>query len=105
MIIEFLALIGGYVGLRKVVEVSRRLLIYWKPLNFDELRRNLGGDYVFITGATDGIGKELAIKLAKNGINVVVHGRNGEKLDQLLGELRLNSIADVQGWKKNFDPT
>lgn len=40
-----------------------------------------------ITGATSGIGKATAIKLAQNGYNLIVCGRRAEKLEELKGEL------------------
>ena len=38
---------------------------------------------IIITGATDGIGKETAIKLAKQRHHLLLHGRSQEKLDDL----------------------
>lgn len=35
---------------------------------------------IFITGATDGIGKETAVKLVSSGHHVIIHGRNQQKL-------------------------
>ena len=35
---------------------------------------------ILITGSTDGIGKLVAIKLAKAGHEVYLHGRNPQKL-------------------------
>ncbi|MFX4004074.1 SDR family NAD(P)-dependent oxidoreductase, partial [Streptococcus suis] len=35
---------------------------------------------ILITGSTDGIGKHLSMKLAREGHQVILHGRNIEKL-------------------------
>ena len=42
---------------------------------------------IFITGATDGIGKLSAKQLAAQGHTLLVHGRNPSKLDALVAEL------------------
>lgn len=42
---------------------------------------------VILTGATSGIGKELAKMLATTNAKLVLHGRSLEKLDQLLEEI------------------
>src|SRR5678815_431703 len=36
---------------------------------------------VLVTGATDGIGEEIARQLAARGVSVIVHGRTREKAD------------------------
>ena len=41
-----------------------------------------------ITGATDGIGKEAAIELAKKGCNLILIGRNKEKGEKVVGQIR-----------------
>ena len=43
---------------------------------------------VVITGATSGIGKQTAIDIANMGANVVVHGRNLEKTQEALEQIR-----------------
>lgn len=45
------------------------------PINEDRLR----GRSAFISGSTDGIGRETALFFAKRGMNVVVHGRNYDR--------------------------
>ena len=41
-----------------------------------------------ITGATDGIGKEAAIELAKKGCNLILIGRNEEKGENVVEQIR-----------------
>ena len=43
---------------------------------------------LFITGSTDGIGKLTAIKLAKEGHEIYLHGRNSEKLARVIAEIK-----------------
>lgn len=44
--------------------------------------------YAVISGSTDGIGKALALELAAKGFNVVLHGRNPEKLQAVEMEIK-----------------
>ncbi len=44
---------------------------------------------ILITGSTDGIGKHLAMKLASEGHEVILHGRNSEKLRVALSDIQL----------------
>jgi NAD(P)-dependent dehydrogenase (short-subunit alcohol dehydrogenase family) len=46
--------------------------------------KELSGKTIVITGATDGIGKALAQMTWKAGANLVLHGRNPQKLEALL---------------------
>ncbi|MEN8153402.1 MAG: SDR family NAD(P)-dependent oxidoreductase [Acidobacteriota bacterium] len=42
---------------------------------------------VLLTGATDGIGKQTAYKLAQNGVNLIMHGKNIEKGNKIKDEI------------------
>lgn len=42
---------------------------------------------ILITGATDGIGKLLAQRLASEGYKLILHGRNPKKLDSTVSEM------------------
>lgn len=44
-----------------------------------------------MTGASEGIGREFALQLAKKGFNVLVMARNKEKLDALCAEIGVSS--------------
>jgi NAD(P)-dependent dehydrogenase (short-subunit alcohol dehydrogenase family) len=43
----------------------------------------MDGKTVLITGATDGLGRELAIRLGTAGTRVLIHGRDPERADQV----------------------
>ncbi|MBT8151383.1 MAG: SDR family oxidoreductase, partial [Gammaproteobacteria bacterium] len=51
------------------------------------LRRAIEGKVVVVTGATSGIGKECALRLAQAGADVVLVARTLEKLDETLLEI------------------
>lgn len=54
-----------------------------------------------VTGASRGIGKAIALELAKNGAKVTLSGRNSEKLSQVQQEIKQNGgetypvVADI----------
>ena len=54
------------------------------------------GQVALITGGTTGIGKETALILARNGVNVVVSGRRQEAGEQLIAEI------NAQGGEASF---
>ncbi len=48
----------------------------------------MDGKKVLVTGATDGIGKQTALKLAKLGATVIIHGRNKARGMEILEEVK-----------------
>ena len=62
---------------------------------------------VLITGATDGIGLETVKMLGKEGHNVILHGRNNAKLENIKGALEAqfpgSTFDTVQADLSSFD--
>ena len=54
---------------------------------------------IVITGATDGLGKGLATELAPGGGRLILHGRNEEKGQALLEELRPRATGELE-WRR-----
>ena len=50
------------------------------------------GKLIFITGATSGIGEGCARKFAAMGSNLILNGRNTEKLEALKEELTAQGV-------------
>ena len=58
---------------------------------------------ILITGSTDGIGKLAAIKLAKEGHTLYLHGRNAEKLSAVVSEIKAHSNnSSIDGLVADF---
>ena len=49
---------------------------------------------VLITGATDGLGKAVAVELARQGSTVLVHARHRDRAEQALADIRAESGSD-----------
>jgi len=58
---------------------------------------NLKGKSAIITGASKGIGKAIAMRLAQEGINLVLAARNQSTLDEAIRDIRAKSNAKVIG--------
>lgn len=71
-------------GLLSLLSLSFRLL-RWAFVTFLRPAKNLRkyGSWALITGATDGIGKSFAFQFARKGLNLVLVGRNPQKLSEV----------------------
>ena len=58
---------------------------------------HLNDKTALVTGSTAGIGLEIARKLAVEGANVIITGRNKAKLDQTVDSIRASGGARVSG--------
>jgi len=69
-------------GIMTALVLLYRLLRFIYPYTrSSNLKQYLEADaYAVVTGATDGIGKAMAIALADQGFHLVLHGRNPDKL-------------------------
>jgi NAD(P)-dependent dehydrogenase (short-subunit alcohol dehydrogenase family) len=47
----------------------------------------LTGQTALVTGATGGLGRAIALQLARDGAMVIVHGRNAERGEQVVAEI------------------
>lgn len=56
---------------------------------------NLKGKNVLITGSSQGIGKELALSMAQNGANVMIHGINNDIVLQVADEIKMKYDVTV----------
>jgi len=62
-----------------------------------ESRYHSPNAYALITGSSDGLGKALAQELASHGWNLILHGRNPLKLDNVAEELKSkNESIDIR---------
>lgn len=68
-------------GMLTVLKLSVSVFI-WIYVSFLRPGKNLKsyGSWAVVTGATDGIGKSFALQFARKGLNLVLVGRNPEKL-------------------------
>ena len=56
---------------------------------------DLQGKTVLVTGSTDGVGRLVASQIASQGARVLIHGRNGERGQHLVDEIRTAGLGSA----------
>jgi len=79
--------IGAIYLLSKAFCWTKGILSLTRPSK-NLVKRYGKGTWALISGASDGIGKGFAFELAKRGFNIVLLGRNREKLEQVEKEFK-----------------
>lgn len=64
---------------------------------------SINGKTIFITGASSGIGESIAIECSKLGANVIISGRNSERLNNTFKLLKCINKQQVDGDLTNND--
>ena len=84
-------------GSLSVLKLSLSFL-RWFYVNFLRPAKDLRkyGSWALVTGPTDGIGKGFAFQLARKGLNLVLVGRNPDKLRDVADALRAKFGDKVQ---------
>jgi NAD(P)-dependent dehydrogenase (short-subunit alcohol dehydrogenase family) len=57
---------------------------------------------ILITGSTDGLGREVARRLAADGHHIIVHGRNRERGDALVAEIEEEGKGSARFYAADF---
>src|SRR5688572_26702442 len=55
-----------------------------------------------VTGSTDGLGRELARRLAGEGAHVIVHGRNAARGEALVDEIKAGGKGSARFYQADF---
>ena len=84
-----------YLGLFVFLNQLRKVIVcFWfhflRPDSYHKFLRGYTPfiPYALITGSTDGIGKSLAKDLYSKGFNLILHGRNEEKMKKVVEEIQ-----------------
>ena len=68
----------------------------------DQADLPLSGKTVFVTGSTDGLGREVALRVADLGAHVIVHGRNRERGEAVVAEIRQRGKGSARFYAADF---
>ncbi|MFN7977598.1 MAG: SDR family NAD(P)-dependent oxidoreductase [Vicinamibacterales bacterium] len=61
-----------------------------------------GQRVALVTGSTDGLGREVAMRLASQGLHVIVHGRNAERGAAVVQEITTAGKGSARFYRADF---
>ncbi|XP_070492605.1 hydroxysteroid dehydrogenase-like protein 1 [Chironomus tepperi] len=77
----------SYENFKSVLQIAKALLSPYFLPNENKSLTEKYGKWAVITGSTDGIGKQYALGLAKQGLNIVLISRTESKLEEVSKEI------------------
>jgi 17beta-estradiol 17-dehydrogenase / very-long-chain 3-oxoacyl-CoA reductase len=89
--IKAFACIGAIWVSRWILNTTRFFYIFFRPSllsRYHHLSTSGAPPWAIITGASDGIGKGYARELARQKFNLILHGRNRSKLEDVAREIK-----------------
>lgn len=94
--VKVLTAIGALISAGQLYRFWSFLWLYF--LRPSSVQRYIYGPapYALITGASDGIGKEVAKELYKRGFNLILHGRSEAKVKRVVEEIKATGSRDVK---------
>lgn len=72
-------------------------------VSFVEHGKRYEGKKVFVSGASEGLGRAMALAYLKEGAEVIVTGRNTDKLSKIKGEVNTPKLHTLQWDAKDYD--
>lgn len=60
------------------------------------------GQIAFVTGSTDGLGREVALRLAATGAHVIIHGRNEERGQEVVREIEAEGVGSARFYRADL---
>jgi len=57
---------------------------------------------VLVTGSTDGLGREVALRIAATGAHVIVHGRNRERGAEVVAQIEAEGKGSARFYRADF---
>lgn len=81
------SIIGTLVVLSLLIRAALLTISSLRPSNLPIYCHSESGSWALVTGASDGIGRAFSAELLSRGFNVLLHGRNKEKLERVKREL------------------
>ena len=60
------------------------------------------GRVVLVTGSTDGLGREVALRIAATGAHVIIHGRNRERGAEVVAQIEADGKGNARFYRADF---